>query len=205
MGGLQTRPGTLDDYVISEVARSYGWMKPTPDDVMLDVGGNIGSVASWAADLGCRVTSYEPDPDNFRMLCLNSPRSFNVQAALVVGSETEVTLFLNRGKNKGAHSLHIKRGRDEVRVPAVNFTEAFFRVKPTLLKVDCEGSEYDLLEGPSLPGVRALAVEYHLTQRAWRDLRAPKLHLSLLNRGFECTRQPKFAGKNWTTLGWYVR
>lgn len=213
-GAVFVRPDTFDEYIFGEVARSYGWMRPGPADTLLDLGANIGAAARWATLHGATVHAYEPDPANFSLLLQNAPAAVSHQAAVIHQHElgpvspghhpTSVHLYLNGGRNRGGHSLVMKRRRDSILVPAVPMYKAL-KCKPTLLKCDVEGSEYSLLFA-DLPGtIRALAVEYHLTQKAWRNTWCKRLHDHLCTQFNLCIRPPAVRATNWTTLGWYVR
>lgn len=206
--GLWKRPGTIDDFIIGE-RRQYLALEPAADDALLDVGGCIGSVAAEFAGRVSAVTSFEPDPDNFALLRRNVAGHANVTAfnAAVTPTGGDVTLYRNVGKNKGMHSLVPHRGREELTVPSFAFAELLERYRPTLLKVDIEGGEYALAaELGSLPGhVRGIAMELHLTRKAWRERDAPAMIGALAAQGFMPVRPPRVGEKNWTTMAVWLR
>jgi hypothetical protein len=70
--GLWTRPGTLDRAIVRD-SEQYLGLDPGPKDVLLDVGANIGAVASLFLARGVRhVVAVEPEPQNFELLLLNT-------------------------------------------------------------------------------------------------------------------------------------
>lgn len=211
--GLLMRPGTMDGYVIGE-RRGYLALGPRPDDVLLDVGGNIGAVAHEFAAAGCRVVTVEPEPDNYQLLEANTaPMAERVTAvrAAVVDQHPpsrSVPLYCNTaGKNKATHTLVATRGRTAVAVATVTLAELFDRHRPTLLKIDIEGGEYAL--APTLrhlPAyVRAIAMELHLNRKTWRTEQAPALAQAITDQGFAAVRAPRIGEKNWHTLAVWSR
>lgn len=208
--GLVHRPGTSDEYVIGE-RRQYLRLSPAPGDLLLDVGGNIGAVAWAFASEGCPVVTVEPEPDNFRLLRTNTQPCGTLvtalRAAVVEDDAPHVTLYLNQGTNCGAHSLMVQRGRVPLQVPAVPLRRLLDTYRPTLLKIDIEGGEYQLAPTlAALPAqVRGIAMELHLTRKAWRGHEAPRLVAALEAQGFTAMKLPHIGAKNWHTVGVWLR
>ena len=202
--GLYHRDGDLR--IIHELP-SYRLMDPQPTDVILDIGGFVGSVARWMRASGARVISYEPHPESFALLQMNAPHlSDNNYAALVPDNFEGDTcsLYVNRGKDNSAHSILSRRGRGEIRVPAVKFSEVVENYQPNKVKMDCEGGEYVLLANPLASCVRLIAMEFHLTRGEWHA-RGQDIRDSLLGQGFREVVAPKFFTKNWNTFGVFTR
>ena len=96
-------------------------------------------------------------------------------AAVVSSTQETVSLWLNEGKNKGLHSTTFFKGRTEITVPAIHVKE-LEQHNPQHVKIDCEGSEYDLLPHVlKWKGVQSIAVELHLTKKGWREKGAEAL------------------------------
>jgi FkbM family methyltransferase len=69
-----------------------------PGDVVLDIGGNHGFFACYAAWQGCRVLTFEPDAGNVRLLGINLEANdfvnrVKVVPAAVKAAAGEVRLF----------------------------------------------------------------------------------------------------------------
>lgn len=215
--GLWMRPGTLDGYVIGE-RRQYIHLLPRDGRFhrLLDIGANIGSIA-WTFSPWCeQITCFEPDPGNFELLKLNTAGCVSVTAydAAVVSEVQQdapatATLWLNKGKNKGNHSLVESRGREPITVHAFSWSEAVRLSEPDLIKVDIEGGEYaftELWESGLFPDkCQGLAVELHLTKKGWREEQAPRLVRAIEGLGFEAVKAPKIGEQNWTTLSVWRR
>jgi FkbM family methyltransferase len=128
-----------------------------PGDVFVDVGANIGYFSVLAASVvGAQgaVFAFEPDPDNYRLLCANAGLNgldcsiTAVEAALsdVAG---EGQLYLSED-NLGDHQVY---AGDEPRnsVPiALHHGSQYLagRVQRLdLLKIDTQGSEFQVIAG----------------------------------------------------------
>src|SRR3972149_6214875 len=77
--GFKVRQGTTDEEMYIEVYRTnvYGLTdKFSADDVIIDLGGHIGSFVYTAVEKygASKIYSYEPDPDNFSILTENSKK-----------------------------------------------------------------------------------------------------------------------------------
>jgi FkbM family methyltransferase len=203
--GLLYRPEYEEQNLIVEMPRAYGKLGIVPGDVVLDVGGNIGAFAHWALAQGAnRVVSVEPARENLQLLRANAKgRPVEVVAAAVVGDAHEgrtATLYLNGGTNRASHSLHVQRGRTPVRTPVVRWRELLASEPFTVVKVDCEGSEYEY-DFTALPAtVRALAVELHLNKKHWRATAAPALLRQVEQAGFRLVKPPTITDVNWHTV-----
>lgn len=118
------------------------------NDLFVDVGANIGLYSILAAEQGCRVVAFEPDPASAAALRANlllnniQDRVKVIQAA---ASDTEGTLaFFTNHDALGRVSLH-QRGPEEV-VKCVRLDHVV-QEPIAALKIDVEGAERWVLEG----------------------------------------------------------
>lgn len=207
--GLWIREESMDKYVVDEVQGSYRLLAINEGDTVLDVGANIGAFSKLACEQGAKlVVGYEPFPENAKLAKKNAPKAHIVEAALISGKETEITFYVNvRGINHGSHSSVPTRGREMMSVKAENFAAVLKEVRPSKIKMDCEGAEYDLLLNKPLPSyVKRIALELHLQKRAHRES-ASTLHEQMLAQGFKCLKDPtpSFITKAWHVIGVYAR
>ena len=81
-------------------------------------------------------------------------------------------------------------------MPCRTLSELVETYEPTLLKIDVEGTEYELLESlATLPRcVRGIAIELHFDTRDWRRRLAPCLLALLERQGFVPTVPPELTG-----------
>lgn len=202
---LQTRPGTLDEYIIKEQKSSYGTMRFQGKRVM-DVGANIGAFADFANKMGAiAIECYEPEPENFEFLLRNcDPIGAGCNNFALVGKDQPETMefYTNRGINKGSHSLYVSRGRDKIIVDTMKFMDEVENFKPDLIKIDIEGGEYHLFDySKPLPDfVTQIAVELHFGKKEWREKSCLEVCGYLKRQGFEFAKYPKLDGKNFHTM-----
>ena len=166
---VYTRPWKRsDDSVIREVLdrRNYekNGVRLSSSGNWLDCGGHIGTFALAAASEGCRVHSFEPHPDNFKLLEKNVRRNNMADlvkihnAALVPDHAHSIDLHL-APQSTSFHSVTTPfRSGESIRVKATNFID-FLKTHPNVdgIKMDVEGSEMPLLEKlTSTSGLRQL-------------------------------------------------
>lgn len=167
----EVREGTSDEFVVSEVfSGEYNKLNIKSDDIVVDFGLNIGMFTVFALNKGAKlVHSYEPDKENFALaqknVAMNISDSFRyvLHNEAVIGNDDKTREFsINLKKNKGAHSLVAKRGRDTVTVDCVNINHVFNNVKPTVVKMDIEGGELECLPAvQDWSGIREFIMEFH--------------------------------------------
>jgi FkbM family methyltransferase len=196
---IKTRPGTLDEWIVEE-QRYYDPLGIRPGDRVLDLGGHIGAFAARAAAFGGTVTSIEADPENFALFVENTRNLpvTGIHAAVVPSAQETVKLYRETGENTGKHSLHIKRGRQAIDVPALPWAAVADLGPFDVAKCDIEGAEYHVPIWELEP--RALAVELHLHPRGWRDA-AAELVAQIERTGYRAVREPRIGSENWHTLG----
>jgi len=175
LGEIHYRPNTIDEYIIKQHKGIPLYFRDFPlakDDVVLDIGGNIGVTAMYEASVARRVIVCEPEPENFSLLCANTVKFSNVLPLQVfVGSNKftgeKVPFYLARKTNYAAHSGYIKQGRKEIQVPFMGIGTLCKKYHPTYVKLDCEGAEYDIVPGLVKYKPRAIAMEAHLSAKAF--------------------------------------
>ena len=156
-----------------------------PGDVFVDVGANIGYFSILAASVigeGGAVFAFEPDPDNFSLLRRNIDLNRQqasivaVQAALAADAGTG-ELFLSED-NLGDHQIYAT-GDDRRSLPItlVNGSDYLGHrlSRMDLLKIDTQGSEYQVIAGllpllVALPTPPRILIE--LTPLSLRQARA---------------------------------
>ena len=141
-------------------------------DVVIDIGGNIGVFAAFVAvqDPQIRVFSFEPFPENTEYFERNISRS----------GIKNVTLFQKAVAGKAGiraltvsdswvtHSLGTEGSTGNmIEVECVPLDQVLNETGYcSLLKIDCEGSEYEIFEGASertLKRIQKVVCEYHKT------------------------------------------
>jgi FkbM family methyltransferase len=143
-----------------------------PGDVILDIGAHIGLFAVYA---GLRfpevlIHAFEPFPDNCELLRENLKRNrvgnVRVHNLGVSGDGRLLEMATNPENSGGAscHSFTLTHRRTGM-IPSTTLDGVFDSLgidACKLLKIDCEGSEYEILFSTSaLPKVEYLSGEFH--------------------------------------------
>ncbi|HZF08596.1 MAG TPA: FkbM family methyltransferase [Thermoanaerobaculia bacterium] len=181
--GLRFRCRRGADRMLGEIFHSQIYDIPTAPvesgDVVVDVGANHGFTSCYFAQRGATVIAFEPDPATYGFLEANVAANrltdrIRTFPSAVAGQEGIARLQtadeLGGGMSTlndqfaNAHGLTIT-GTVSVRtesLPAIFSRLELDRVR--LLKLDCEGSELDILRSLD-PATRekidSLAIEYH--------------------------------------------
>ncbi len=174
---FRVRPNTDDATIIQEVATSDyysdGRALLTEHSTVIDVGGHIGSFSILSALRGARVVALEPVPYNFEMLNENvrlnglQERVKAINAA-VWSSTGEQTLGVADDSTGGSGFWYKKPTVPQIDVHTVRLSELMSaeRIESCdLLKLDCEGAEYEILnslEPETWSRIRAMVMEYHM-------------------------------------------
>ena len=144
-----------------------------PGETVIDIGGNIGTFAIFAATraAGVKVFSYEPFPENIKWLRSNVTKSglTNVQVFQQAVSGATGMRHLNvDSANWIVHSLFGQNTTEPgLPIESVTLDDIMNNECITycdLLKLDCEGSEYEILQrcAPDTLGrVRRIVGEFH--------------------------------------------
>lgn len=170
-----------DLYVLREMyemgeGRSVYLVDIQPGVKVLDIGAHKGIFSIWAAKRGALVTAYEPDPVTFRVFKSNLElNEVSVEARnLGVLSSPGIFSFYSDNQNSGCSTFHPQRVDDltsvEPRcVEAVSFDDALGGSEWDLVKIDAEGSEYEMiLSSNRLGQIKQLTIEWH-----WRNREVP--------------------------------
>lgn len=145
-----------------------------PGDVVVDVGGNIGIVAAYLGRKHpqLRIVTLEPVQDNFELLlgnlALNGVTNVTAVPKAVTADGRRLELVACRDFLGGAsaHFASARSGQVRYTAESVTLDEVFEQhgiERCRLLKIDCEGSEHEILRAARCLGrVDHLAGEFHI-------------------------------------------
>jgi FkbM family methyltransferase len=158
----------------------------TRGDKVMELGTGLGFLASFCAkQIGAeRVVTYEGNPQMERHIRRNFALN-GVAPTLImslVGREAEERAFhLNR--EAWCSSTWKRPGTvSTITVPVRPFNEEVRSVKPSLLIIDIEGGEVELVPHMDLTGIRGIVIELHEQVTGPEGLQT--VRQSLLARGF---------------------
>src|SRR5205807_9416279 len=145
------------------------------NSVVVDIGANIGLFSSYAAFSGAqKVYAFEPSPQAYHCM-LENIRGNNLQKVIVpynyaVTSKSNEVVTIPKAaspQNRIAYeNANIDRDEYEL-VNTISLNDIVSKESIScvhLLKMDCEGSEYDIIAGTSkstFSKISRIIVEYH--------------------------------------------
>lgn len=200
-----------DDVSILAERATYRPMIMGPGDVVLDIGAHIGVFAAQALDAGVsRLICVEPEFDNQVILrknvALRRPDDTVIlQGAASADHADTITLWRHYRTGWAHTTVEPKakvRSRTAYPVAAFNFEEMVNEYRPTVIKMDIEGGEYDLMDSlPVLPPwVVEVALEFHYGRKDWRRTRAPAIVARMKEQGFAEIRPTLITDVNWHSV-----
>lgn len=172
--------GGVAKIIMREVAQNYDLdsIDFQPGDVVIDIGAQVGIVSIYLAKKYpfLKIFAFEPSGQNFDHLMRNvieNKVTFKVVATCeaITGDGREISLHGDPSSNSGGMSIYTQpNGHDEKTCSST--LKDIFEIRGIerlkLLKIDCEGAEYEILEaaGPDiLSKIDHLRGEFHTNAR----------------------------------------
>ena len=143
-------------------------------DTAFDIGANNGFYSAYLAQKASRgmVYAFEPVPylaEKIKKTAdLNGFKNLKVENLAVGKSESSCSFYISKDHN-GCHSIFKRSGSSEkITVSTVNL-EKYCQINGiqqiNFIKLDCEGSEYDIINDSSVEffrkNVDRISMEYH--------------------------------------------
>jgi len=174
-------------------------IKINKTDTVIDVGAHIG-LFSLLASQYCtegKIYAFEPIKENYKILesnvKLNNLSNIETQNCAISKSNSKITIY--QSDDESGHSKFIQTD-NPVEVTSKSLND-FFKEKDLkkcgLLKLDCEGSEYEIIEGledSNFEKIEKMIIEYHLADTNPEMLENLKNKLKLFS--YEIFTDPLF-------------
>lgn len=166
---FKIRKNKIDAFTVNEVFKC-GYLKHlnlNDNDIVLDIGMNIGVFSVIASKLCKKIIAFEPEINNFNLakenLLLNNVTNVEIYNSAVSDKNGEISLYLNSGVCSDCHSTQPVRGREIVTINSESINDIIEKHKPNKLKIDCEGEELNFMRTANLKNMQAVSMEVHFT------------------------------------------
>lgn len=164
---------------------------------IIDIGANVGFFTMFAVSKypDCTIYSYEPIYSNFQQLIknkeLNSTKKINCFNKAVCGHSGKISINFDKTDSFTTSATIIDNDSDankeSIEVSCLTLSEIFKENNLSncdLLKLDCEGSEYDILYNTPeeiLNKIDQMAIEIHQGKNETENLYFLKIFLLKFN------------------------
>ena len=174
------------------IKEDYKWLKPK-NNVVIDIGANIGDTSIYFALNGAkRVIALEPFPYSYRMALENiSNNGYDKQIILLnAGYVLDSEIIVEDKLTGTGDQLIPSENGIKIRIFSLKTILANYKIDSALLKMDCEGCEYNLLneDDITLKKFKRIQIEYHYGYE--------KLKYKLEGAGFKCKYTKPVSGAN---------
>lgn len=172
--------------------------------VVIDIGAGIADSCIYFAARGAKkVIGFEPYPLLYQIGCANITRNSFEDAVILVNAGCGVDDVIHLDANIGYAGTSLRNIKDGVQVPIFSLstvTKKFSSSDTLVLKIDCEGCEYDLIlksDDNVLARFDEIMLEYHYGGN--------KLAQKLRDAGFNVTKTwPKRGYNNFVKQHMYI-
>ena len=167
------------------------------DDVLCDIGAHVGISTALALKTVRRAVAVEPWPRTLRILKKNMD-SFGSKVRVIgkaVGQAPSSIMYPHRGAKKKGIPSNAKPSRlffcscytgrphgKGIEVPMVKLQDLLNELcgdwAPTLLKIECEGAERELLNVCQFGRLRLIVMEAHFRQWSYKGYSEFRAHLA---------------------------
>jgi FkbM family methyltransferase len=145
------------------------------NEYVIDIGANIGDSAIYfALNDAKKVIALEPYPYSFDFAVKNVEQN-NLKDKITVlnagyGKDGKITVDKNKITDAGSELIESKEGK-EINVYSLKTLLDNYGIKEAILKMDCEGCEYNLLneDVDTLKKFKRIQIEYHYGYKNLKD------------------------------------
>ncbi len=159
-------------------------------DILVDIGANVGSYTLLGgSEVGAETISIEPIPETFKILELNiliNKIQGNIRALNIGLGAIKGTINFTKSEGPTNHAA-LENEKDTIQVPIDTFDNIIKIKSTTLVKIDVEGYETEVINGMATSllneNLKVIIIELNgLGKRYGYD--DNKIHAKLLSFGF---------------------
>ena len=145
----------------------YSWLD-VKNNIVVDIGANVGDTAIYFSLKGAKhIYSFEPYPYSYKIALKNIQLNNlkNIVSILNEGCGKEQNILIDEKyeSNVATNIKNFKSGKT-IKLQSLDTIVNRFQIKDAILKLDCEGSEYDAILNASefsLRRFKQMIIEYH--------------------------------------------
>ena len=146
-------------------------IKVNKDDIVLDIGGNIGIFSLYSLYKGAKeVHVFEPGEKQYKAIVDNLSNTFkNLKINNTAVSKQTGTISFYENEASTTSSTMFNNNSKTLFVPSITIEDYFKEQnldKIDFLKIDCEGGEYEIIENISetflKKKINKICLEYHI-------------------------------------------
>lgn len=167
--------------IIHELKKDYYGFKKlafSSGDIVIDIGGHVGIVSMFLAKKYpfLKIYSFEPMKANYeyfaRNVVLNGITNITLNNLAITSDRRELAIS-GPASNTGGTSAHIRNlsmpGYEITAAASITMDDIWDRFsigRCKLLKIDCEGSEYEILKNTKhLGDIDWISAEFHINTK----------------------------------------
>ena len=176
-GGLKIilRGGTTDRQIFNDIylRKEYLFKKINKKSVVLDIGSHIGLFSLYLSKKVKKIICFEPSEENFKIfeknIELNKIKNIELYNKAVYPSTNKVNLFTGSANHAGFSLVEKTNTFQEVET---FHPKNVFKLNKniTVIKMDCEGSEFFIFPYLNFKFLEEIIFEYHLFNNEITDL-----------------------------------
>lgn len=172
--------------------------KSNENESLIDIGANVGDTAIYFANKGYDVIALEPLPH----ICDIANENIDLNPSL-----KDKIIFLNKAcsckkgfmtinfnENDTAGAGEFSKASEHIDIETIRIEDIIndYDVKPTILKIDCEGCEVNIIKYSDLSMFNQIILEYHTNVTGVSE----EILIDILKKqGFKLKNQVKFKNK----------
>ncbi len=191
-GQLKELAGLLVEQFVGE---QYSWLR-VKDQIVLDIGANIGDSAIYFASRGAKhVYAFEPYPSTYDVAKRNVESNRLLRKVTLInkglgGKHARMTLDYSSEIQSGRA---ISQSNSGTRVEFITLHDILKKlsIRNAILKIDCEGAEYDIIESTSKKDLECFS-QIMIESHYGYDRLVPKLR----SAGFKLRLMPERYANN---------
>lgn len=160
-GELGRRDKKIVQSCINRDRYSYWGLADTYDGVIIDVGANIGGFTCSVAKTAKHVYAFEASTENYKMLKINVNLNELKNVTCfhrVVGDGSDKEIALCHGTTSPSTLWIGEQGTEKIRGISLPEILEITGTSINLLKMDCEGGEYELMMGQPKELIRSFSL-----------------------------------------------